>query len=160
MLERWVQIKVDPKTFPMGVPSEIVGLAGTSLDMRQALLMLGSLTLPNGFSNASPARFWAWVRYLSAISNDSTLKIAGPFSDLDPHQKSVLSDDFGVAVSTHWLQSRVGGMRAVVDGRGFVLQYARLLGRRVDTKRYAFFFACETIFQAPVARTTRLYFDI
>ena len=41
--------------------------------------------------------------------------------DLDPHQKGILSDDFGVAVSTAWLVDRLGGVRDIVDGRRFMI---------------------------------------
>jgi hypothetical protein len=53
-----------------------------------------------------------------------------PFADLDPHQKSILSDDFGVAVSTQWLYDSFGGFADIVHGREFMLQFRHLLRRR------------------------------
>ena len=89
--------------------------------------MLGSVTIPGGFSVASPARYWAFLRYFSAISLEHNLRITNPFADLDPHQKAVLSDDFGVAITTQWLEAALNGFSQVVDGRRFVLHYAHLL---------------------------------
>lgn len=52
------------------------------------------------------------------------------FASLDPHQKAILSDDFGVAVTTQWLYDRLGGFTDIVDGRRFMLQFAHLLPRK------------------------------
>ncbi|WP_093178982.1 hypothetical protein [Variovorax sp. YR266] len=41
--------------------------------------------------------------------------------ELDPHQKGILSDDFGVAISTEWLVGKLGGVKEIVDGRRFVI---------------------------------------
>lgn len=97
------------------------------MNMSLALLMLGSISVPHGFSSASPARFWAWVRYFSAISTDPSLRVTSPFVDLDPHQRGILSDDFGVAIGTLWLNQALGGFYDIVDGRRFLLNYASLL---------------------------------
>jgi hypothetical protein len=53
---------------------------------------------------------------------------------LDPHQKGILSDDFGVAVSTQWLSDQLGGFSSVVDGRRFMLQFADLIQQRKSPK--------------------------
>ena len=92
--------------------------------------MLGTLTMPNLLSPASPARFWAWVRYFLAPAETNDLRIKMEFADLDPHQKSILSDDLGVAISTQWLSDRLGGFTKIVDGRRFMLQFAHLLRAR------------------------------
>jgi hypothetical protein len=86
--------------------------------------------MPNLLSPASPARFWAWVRYFLAPADTDDLRITMEFADLDPHQKSILSDDFGVAISTQWLFDRLGGFTKIVDGRRFMLQFAHLLRAR------------------------------
>jgi hypothetical protein len=93
--------------------------------------MLGTLTMPNLLSPASPALFWAWLRYyLAPVEGIDELRITMDFADLDPHQKGILSDDFGVAISTQWLFDRFGGFTDIVDGRRFILQFAHLLRRR------------------------------
>ena len=85
--------------------------------------MLGELTTPNALSAGSPERYWACVRYFSACTNERDLRIRYPFLALDPHQRGILSDDFGVALSTTWLARRMGGVREIVDGRRFVLNF-------------------------------------
>lgn len=92
-----------------------------TVDVGRALLMLGSLTTPNGFSAGSPERYWACIRYFSACTASPGLQIRSSFLELDPHQKSILSDDFGVAISTSWLVDKLGGLRDIVDGRQFMI---------------------------------------
>jgi hypothetical protein len=88
--------------------------------------------MPNALSSASPALFWAWLRYYLAPTSSEDLRISMDFSDLDPHQKGILSDDFGVAISTQWLSDRFGGFKEIVDGRRFILQFSRLLRRKYE----------------------------
>jgi len=83
--------------------------------------------MPNILSPASPALFWAWLRYYLAPATSTDLRVTRDFSDLDPHQKGILSDDFGVAVATHWLSERLGPFTHIVDGRRFANQFSHLL---------------------------------
>ena len=43
---------------------------------------------------------WAWLRYGPAIANSTDLRLISQWDSLDPHQKTVLSDDFGVGFTT------------------------------------------------------------
>jgi hypothetical protein len=108
-----------------------------AIDVKKALVMLGTLTLPSLISPASPALFWAWLRYFLAVADNNDLRITRDFFELDPHQKSILSDDLGVAISTQWLFDRFGGFKDIVDGRRFMLQFPQLLrtNRNVPTAK-------------------------
>jgi hypothetical protein len=133
MIKKTIEIEVDTTTWPRGVtvPPQLAGVTGSStLDLGSAFLMLGTLTMPDLLSPASPARFWAWLRYYLAPTVASDLRIAMDFAGLDPHQKGILSDDFGVALSTQWLFDRFGGFRDIVDGRRFMVQFAELLPKK------------------------------
>lgn len=129
MLNKKLNLVVDSSTFPRSLLSPVLrGLPRViDVDADAALLMLGTVTIPGGYSVASPAQQWASVRYLSAISTDPDLRIIGPFVDLDPHQKGILSDDFGVAFCTKWLYDVLSGFVNIVDGRRFLLLYGTLV---------------------------------
>jgi hypothetical protein len=132
-MKKTISIDVDASTWPRAtmVPSEFIGASGTQeIDLASAFLMLGTLTMPDILSPASPARFWAWLRYFMAPARTDDLRITMDFADLDPHQKSILSDDFGVALSTQWLFDRFGGFAEIVDGRRFMLRFAHLLPKK------------------------------
>lgn len=120
-----IDVKVDPSTFPAGVPPHLTG-GLTSINFQSALTLLGTLTVPGGYSAASTAMYWAWVRYMSAVSASHDFRITSDFANLDPHQKAVLSDDFGVAIGTQWLYDRLGGFANIVDGRDFLKLYSSL----------------------------------
>jgi hypothetical protein len=123
MFNRQLEVAIDKKSWKR---RPMPNWAVTSPDIHtvnvaQALLMLGSITTPNGLSAGSPERYWACIRYFSACTSTRDLRIRTPFQDLDPHQKGILSDDFGVAIATYWLQDQLGGVRSIVDGRRFAI---------------------------------------
>lgn len=105
-----------------------------TVDLVKALLTLGTLTTPSGLSAGSPERYWACVRYLSACTDEPHLRIRQTFLTLDPHQRGILSDDFGVALTTSWIAQQLSA-REIVDGRFFALNFgsgARRAGRAMN----------------------------
>jgi hypothetical protein len=133
MIEKTIEIDVDVGTWPRrgAVPPQLTNVANPSrLNLASAFLMLGTLTMPDLLSPASPARLWAWLRYFLAPSSTDDLRITMDFAGLDPHQKGILSDDFGVALSTQWLFDRFGGFSDILDGRAFMVQFDYLLAKK------------------------------
>jgi hypothetical protein len=49
---------------------------------------------------------WAFLRYGPAFATGPCLRLRPEWTDLDPHQKTVLSDDMGVAMSTYLLATQ------------------------------------------------------
>ncbi|MFJ5296705.1 hypothetical protein ACIQAL_09290 [Pseudomonas sp. NPDC088368] len=97
--------------------------------------MIGYLTTPAENTGVTLTEFWAWVRYLAAITtDDKDLKVTKSFAQLDAHQKTILSDDFGMGVSMLWLTKKFN-LDIVVDGRYFMEHYAALLD--VEQRRTA-----------------------
>jgi len=136
-LPKTVEIDVDANSWkaPAAIPAYLKTAGGRcSIDLGNALLMLGTLTMPNSLSPASPALFWAWVRYYLAPTTSSDLRVTMDFADLDPHQKGILSDDLGVAISTQWLIDRLGGCQQILGARDFVRQFPRLLRKKHKSK--------------------------
>lgn len=101
-----------PATFPAIDGSEAVNIP-------EILLTIGVLTTPTFTSGVSLSEYWAWVRYLHAISSEDDLTLTRGFWDLDSHQKTILSDDFGMGVPVAWLASRLQ-LAEVCDGRYFI----------------------------------------
>jgi hypothetical protein len=136
-LPRTIEVTVDANSWkrPTTVPPFLRSASPVcSIDIGQALHLLGTLTMPDSLSQASPALFWAWVRYYLAPTTTTDLRVTTDFADLDPHQKGVLSDDFGVAISTQWMVDRLGGVRKIVGGRQFAMQFRKRLVRRYRSK--------------------------
>lgn len=99
------------------------GAATHQINIPAMLLMIGYLTTPIASTGVSLSEFWAWVRYLAAIANDTDLRLTRSFSDLDAHQKTILSDDLGMGVPILWLQSKLS-LGPVIDGRYFMQRVA------------------------------------
>ncbi|MCI0995179.1 hypothetical protein [Pseudomonas corrugata] len=81
------------------------------------------------------SEFLAWVRYLAAITpNDDKIKLTQSFATLDPHQKTILSDDFEKGVSMLQLWDTLS-FDLVVDGTYFMRQHVRTVGVPNDVLR-------------------------
>lgn len=74
------------------------GSRSADLDRCATLLLIGHLTSPTLSSGVSLSEFWAWVRSSYAVSGTADLRLTSEFADLDSHQKTILSDDFGMGV--------------------------------------------------------------
>lgn len=91
------------------------------------LLMIGYLTTPTSSTGVSLSEFWAWVRYLAAVTGDDDLRLTSSFANLDAHQKTILSDDFGMGVPMGWLTPKLAFDR-ICDGRYFMQRLAATMG--------------------------------
>ena len=66
------------------------------------------------------------MRYLYTISNDSDLRITADFANLDSHQKTILSDDFGMGIPIGYLVGALG-LTSWSDGRYFMDRMSALV---------------------------------
>lgn len=112
-----------PKKLPAFPPTFHSGLATHQINIPSVLLLIGYLTTPTSSTGVSLSEFWAWIRYLAAVTNDTDLRLTRSFADLDAHQKTILSDDFGMGVPMYWLGQRLSLSR-IVDGRYFMRRIA------------------------------------
>jgi hypothetical protein len=123
-LNRNLQIEVDraswPNPGPPHLPATFPAVDGSeAVNIPEILLTIGVLTTPTFTSGVSLSEYWAWVRYLHAISAEDDLTLTRGFWDLDSHQKTILSDDFGMGAPVAWLASRLQ-LAEVCDGRYFI----------------------------------------
>ncbi|RYC37882.1 hypothetical protein DEH81_20860 [Pectobacterium zantedeschiae] len=100
------------------------------------LWMIGYLTTPTSSTGVSLSEFWAWVRYFAALTEDDDIRLTRSFADLDAHQKTILSDDFGMGVPMLWLAEKLSLVR-IVDGRYFLQKFSAKTGaaQRRTSKR-------------------------
>lgn len=94
-----------------------------NVNIPSMLLMIGYLTTPTSSTGVSLSEFWAWIRYLSAVTNDKDMRLTDSFYALDAHQKTILSDDFGMGVPMLWLMSSLS-LNQIVDGNYFIQKIA------------------------------------
>lgn len=132
-MQRNLKVSIDKSTWPgTGMQPSFPatfhdGLSTYALNIPAMLLMIGYLTTPTSSTGVSLSEFWAWVRYLAAIGRQSDLSLTQSFGELDAHQKTILSDDFGMGVPILWLCEKLSFVQ-IVDGRYFMQRIASSLG--------------------------------
>lgn len=115
-ISKQVRIEVLSSTWtaPATAPSALVTAAQSSpalFDLLAALLFVGIWTRPPVSFAFSLSDCWAWLRYLPALATTSDLRLRTEWDTLDPHQKTVLSEDFGVGFTTWFLNQTLGFVR-------------------------------------------------
>lgn len=83
-----------------GALKRMAAKGNVGFDMADALLFIPILTWPIEAFGFELASTWAFLRYAPAISDDNYLSLRHEWGGLDPHQKTVLSDEFGMGVTT------------------------------------------------------------
>jgi hypothetical protein len=98
-----------------------------SCHLSKAFLMIGILTSPPRFQGGQSSFLWPAIKYASAIDpQDTWLRLRSSWTTLDAHQKTVLSDDFGMGIPALYLLEN-HGFDSFAD-TSFLLRY---LGRNV-----------------------------
>ncbi len=106
---RTIAIQIDNRSWRRRVPREIAVLTGKQrLDLRIGLLHTAHRTRPSYLHGFHLSDQWAWMRYAYAFSPSSSLRLRAEWSELDPHQKTILSDDLGMGLTTQILAEKLG----------------------------------------------------
>jgi hypothetical protein len=109
-LDVLLEVKVDSASWamtkpPRACPPEILALVSggrlTSIDA--VLLWIAYCTRPPESSGFSLSDLWAWLRYRPALEDGPVLRLCRPWTAIDSHQKTILSDDFGMGFAVEML---------------------------------------------------------
>jgi len=106
-----VRVLVEDTTWilPKVPPPNLLGMNGIHdiniLEVLAHVALRTGLPLSQGFSLSDT---WAWFRYLPALSSSQWLKLRPEWTDLDSHQKTILSDDLGMGFSSCILSDSLG----------------------------------------------------
>ncbi|MFC1836540.1 hypothetical protein ACFL2Q_17750 [Thermodesulfobacteriota bacterium] len=118
-----IRISIDESSWePSPVPQDILAMSRMGIrctDTDLALLHTGLWTRPPEVQGFSLSDCWAWLRYSPALATTDDLRLRPEWESIDPHQKSVLSDDFGVGFTTELLSEHLHFL-AYVDTLHFV----------------------------------------
>jgi hypothetical protein len=109
-MNKKLTITVDADSWPRGVvPAIFKKMAGSwSFDLRHALLHTALRTRPPSLHGFDLNNTWAWLRYGYAFSKNRHLCLRSEWSEIDPHQKTVLSDELGMGLTTYLLSRKLG----------------------------------------------------
>jgi hypothetical protein len=129
-----IYVHADNTSWPGGIITNS-GLASAANSWHQyrinylnLLHMIGFLTVPSNSRGVSLAEYWAQLRYLHVPDyTTDNLIVRDEYENIDPHQKTILSDDFGIGISMYWLISALNILPGqVCDGLYF---YKNMAGR-------------------------------
>ncbi len=119
-MHRRLQVEIDGASWTdnhQTVPPRLAGAAGYRwVSVGEMLLHTALRTRPPMRSGYHLSDFWAWLRYLPAVSDQDGLALRLGWQELDPHQKTILSDDWGVGF-TSGLIGELLDVRAWADTR-------------------------------------------
>ncbi|MCA8203118.1 hypothetical protein LGM71_18870 [Burkholderia sp. AU33545] len=96
-----IEIEVSTACGTGGLPPQLLALAGKkttwSADEHNAFGLIAIVTAPPMYVGFSLADTWAHHRYLAAVDPfEKHLALRQEWKDLDPHQKTILADDWGM----------------------------------------------------------------
>jgi len=115
-----VLINVDSSSWPLNQsPPKALLNPSYSFNIPSVLLQIGELTTPPHKGGISLSEYWAYVRYFNALTPSTSLELTHEYGGLDSHQKTILSDDFGIGFSINYLMSTLK-LALPVNGQFFI----------------------------------------
>jgi hypothetical protein len=110
MLRRRVSVSITRSTWPSGSsqPQRLRRYLGNRLiDVDRPLLCIALVNRPPALRGFDLGDTWAWLRYRPALAAHPGLRLRQEWTDIDPHQKTVLSDEMGVGFVSYYLARRL-----------------------------------------------------
>src|SRR5688500_3238236 len=110
MLRRRVTVSIERSTWPSGStqPQRLQPYLGARLiDVDRPLLCIALVNRPPALRGFDLGDTWAWLRYRPALANRRGLRLRQEWTDIDPHQKTVLSDELGVGFVAYFVARRL-----------------------------------------------------
>ncbi|WP_368543462.1 hypothetical protein [Enterobacter soli] len=104
-MQKKIRVTIDKNSFPKNKHRYYNRLSKIDkINVNCMLIHTALWTRPPKLTGFHLADFWAWLRYLPAFSkNSSDLRLRKEWFDIDPHQKTILSDEIGVGSTTFTL---------------------------------------------------------
>lgn len=108
-MQRSIEVRADKQHGTAQLLKTIPANSVWDCDVRKTLLLIGYLTAPPRYQGMSLANYWAWLRYGIAIkASTPKLRLRRLWAEMDPHQKTILADDFGMGFPCHYLIEQHG----------------------------------------------------
>ena len=111
MRTRRLRISLRDTSWPPGDPTgdALRSRAGMqAIDMDYALACTAILTRPPVVRGFSLGDTWAWLRYGAAVADRPDLRLRQEWTMIDPHQKTIFSDEVAVGTICYFLADQIG----------------------------------------------------
>ena len=134
-MNRSILINVDSGSWPQNQspPSALLKTSHV-FNIPLVLLQIGALTTPPYRGGFSLSEYWAFVRYFNALTTSQGLRLTQEYEGLDSHQKTILSDDFGVGFSISYLTSTLN-LAWPINGQFFIDNMLGAIGGTYSGKK-------------------------
>lgn len=109
-MKKDITVTFDSSSFPKSQVQYYNPLVTVNkIDVNCMLIHTALWTRPPKLTGFHLSDFWAWLRYFPAFSKTTTdLRLRKEWKDIDPHQKTILSDEIGVGSTTFTLINTLG----------------------------------------------------
>lgn len=109
-MKKDIKVTIDSSSFPNGQSQYYKPLTSVGqIDVNCMLIHTALWTRPPKLTGFNLSDFWAWLRYFPAFSKTyPDLRLRKEWKDIDPHQKTILSDEIGVGSTTFTLIDTLG----------------------------------------------------
>ena len=117
-----IKIEIDYTTWIKSVPMTLKSLPHKErFDLRSVLLHIGTVTSHPTDYGININSFWAYLRYINCFEISRDFKLNEKWNDIDSHQKTILSDDFGMGFASYYL-TKYMNLICIVD-TGFCIKH-------------------------------------
>lgn len=111
MTQKYLDFYANPNSWkqPKTIPGALNLLNGNQgVNIEAIMLHIALRTRPPLSLGISLGDMWAWLRYIPSLDSSRDLRLREEWLDIDSHQKTILSDDFGVGFSSYFLTNAFG----------------------------------------------------
>lgn len=121
-----INVKIDKNSFSNSSKAKIyynalcsLESSGLNFELDELLLHIAYATR-NPFDDGMSLNYnWALLRYYKCFDNGKYFRLRKEYENVDSHQKTILSDDFGMGFTSLYLQNTLG-IRAMTDTKFFL----------------------------------------
>lgn len=134
-MKKCIDIEIDYSTWgTASVPKSLKGLPeNENFNLIEVLIHIGLVTSHPEEHGININSFWAFLRYVNCFELGTDFKLNEKWNDIDPHQKTILSDDFGMGFASYYLYKKMD-IISIID-TGFFLKYLPSLSVLKKSKR-------------------------
>ncbi|MEK4750446.1 hypothetical protein NST77_23415 [Niallia sp. FSL W8-0177] len=134
-MNKCIDIDIDYSTWAAGgIPTSLSGLPNNeNFNLIEVLIHIGLVTSHPEEHGINLNSFWAFLRYVNCFETGIDFKLNEKWNDIDPHQKTILSDDFGMGFASYYLHKHMN-IISIID-TGFFLKYLPSLSVLKKSKR-------------------------
>lgn len=137
MVAKEVDLKVDKAHGTASLHPSLKGAVSSPwmVDPATMTLLVGLLTSPPRYTGFALADFWAYLRYFPAIDHrKNELRLRKLWSEVDFHQKTIMSDDLGMSAPALYMIKHLS-MQRFVDTRWFAAKVNPAILNKIPKKK-------------------------